>query len=245
MSSMVSSSHKSIFSVAFLSIILAILLTTPLALLAQRDYGDSLVYPPDSAVFGMSYGDWNAAWIQYGLSIPASINPTLDTTGAHCNVAQSGGPVFFLSGSFSSDPVTRTCTVPRGQALLVPLTVWECSTVEPPPFNGSNPQELRACAGTWTDGVGIHTLKLRIDGAKVTGLQHFRAQSPFFEFVMPATDNFLGLNGVTSGSSVSDGYFVMVKPLSPGYHTIHFEGATVSGPGAGISISVTYNLTVQ
>jgi hypothetical protein len=152
--------------------------------------------------------------------------------------------VFFLSGSFSSDPITRFCTVPRGQAILVPLTAWECSTVEPPPFNGSNPQELRACAGTWTDGVGIDTLKLRIDGAKVTGLRQFRAQSPFFDFVMPP-DNFLGLNGVTSGSSVSDGYFVMVKPLSPGHHTIHFEGATVSGPGAGISMTVTYNLTVQ
>jgi hypothetical protein len=226
-------------------VVLIALLATLTPLFARQDQNDFLVYPADSLPFGMTYGDWNAAWIQYGLSIPVSINPTLDTTGAYCNVAQSGGPVFFLSGSFSSDPVTRICTVPRGQALLVPLTVWECSTVEPPPFNGSNPQELRACAGTWTDGVGIDTLKLRIDGAKVPGLQHFRAQSPFFDFVMPATDNFLALNGVTSGSSVSDGYFVMVKPLSPGHHTIHFEGATVSGPGAGISMNVTYNLTVQ
>jgi hypothetical protein len=104
---------------------------------------------------------------------------------------------------------------------------------------------LRACAGTFTDGVGIHTLKLTIDGAKVTNLQRFRAQSPFFEFVIPATDNILGLSGVTSASSVSDGYFVMLKPLSPGYHVIHFELAMVSGPAAGFSMSVTYNLTVQ
>lgn len=193
----------------------------------------------------MTYGDWNAAWIQYQVSIPVPINPTLDATGANCNVGQSGGPVFFLSGSYNSDPVTRTCTVPRAQAILVPLIAWECSTVEPPPSNGNTPPELRACAGGFIDGVGVHTLKLTIDGAKVTNLKRFRAQSPLFEFTFPETDNFLGLSGVTTGSSVSDGYFVMLKPLSVGNHVVHFEGATVSGPFAGIAMSVTYHLTVQ
>lgn len=230
-------------AIAVVGLLMPTLVPRGEAQIAWQDQDDVLVYPPGSLPFGMTYGDWNAAWIQYQVSIPVSTNPTLDTTGAYCNVAQSGGPVFFLSGSYGF-PVTRTCTVPRGQALLVPVTVWECSTVEPPPSNGSNPQELRACAGTWTDGVGVDTLKLRIDGARVTGLRRFRAQSPFFDFVMPP-DNFMGLNGVTSGSSVSDGYFVMVKPLSPGHHTIHFEGATISGPGAGISMNVTYNITVE
>jgi hypothetical protein len=60
---------------------------------------------------------------------------------------------------------------------------------------------------------------------------------------MPATDNILGLPGVTSGSSVSDGYFVMLKPLSPGSHVIHFKG--YFGPAADQWIELTYNLTVQ
>ncbi len=62
---------------------------------------------------------------------------------------------------------------------------------------------------------------------------------------MPATDNILGLDGVTSGSSVSDAYLVILKPLPPGSHVIHFEGMFVSGPAAGGSFGVTYNLTAQ
>ncbi len=36
----------------------------------------------------------------------------------------------------------------------------------------------------------------------------------------------------------------MVKPLPPGQHVIHFEGAFVSGPAAGLAENVTYVLTV-
>ena len=85
---------------------------------------------------------------------------------------------------------------------------------------------------------------MSIDGKQVNGRDEFRGQSPFFEFIVPATDNFLGVNDVTSGSSVSDGYWVMMRPLSPGMHVIHFEGTIVSGPGAGIIQNVTYHLDV-
>ncbi len=44
---------------------------------------------------------------------------------------------------------------------------------------------------------------------------------------------------------VSDGYWLMLKPLSPGNHVILWEGAFVSGPGAGFSQNVTYNLIVK
>jgi hypothetical protein len=49
-------------------------------------------------------------------------------------------------------------------------------------------------------------------------------QSPFFEFIMPGQDNVLGLPGVTAGSSVADGYWLILEPLAPGDHVLHFEG---------------------
>lgn len=202
------------------------------------------VFPPDENVLGMTYGDWSAAWWQYVLSIPTGTNPVLDTTGANCGVGQSSGPVFFLAGAATTDLVTHTCTVPAGKALFFPIINVECSTVEPTPFHGDNAQELRTCAGAFVDGVGISTLEVTIDRKKVHDLHRFRVQSPLFDFIMPAADNFLGLPGVTSGSSVSDGYWLMLKPLSPGNHVIHFKGAFVSGPGAGFSQNVMYNLTV-
>ena len=170
--------------------------------------------------------------------------PVLDMTGANCGVGQSSGPVFFLAGAATTEPVTRTCTVPAGKVLFFPIINAECSTVEPPPFHGDNAQELRTCVAAFVDGVEKSTLEVTINRKKVRHLDRFRAQSPLFEFIMPAEDNFLGLPGVTSGSSVSDGYWLMVKPLSSGNHVIHFEGAFVAGPGAGFSQDVTYNLTV-
>ncbi len=50
---------------------------------------------------------------------------------------------------------------------------------------------------------------------------------------------------MTFGSTVSEGYWVMLKPLSPGNHLIHGEGAYTFGSAAGFSQNVTYNLIVK
>jgi len=207
----------------------------------DRD-GSALIYAPNTNVLGMSYGDWSAAWWQHVLTFTNNLSPYSDTTGQYCNDGQ-GGPVFFLMGG-PANPTYRNCTIPAGKALFLPIINVECSTVEPGLFHGDNAQQLRACAAMWNDGTDKSSLKMTIDGTKVRGLDDFRAQSPFYDFVVPPANNFLGVDGVTSGSSVSDGYWVMVKPLSPGVHVIHFEGAWVSGPGAGSVQNVTYTLTV-
>ena len=239
------SHYKSTIGMAVALSTLIILLALPRTLFAQ-DWANSITYPADSTPFGMTYGDWQAAYLQYFFSIPASINPVADTTGANCKVAQSSGPVFFLNSALPGSFVTRTCTVSTSKALLVTVAWSECSNLEVPPSYGGNPQDMRTCAAASTDGVGVNTLKLRVDKNNISEvLRRMRVQSPSYDFIMPATDNILGLNGVTSGSSVSDGYLVMLEPLSPGNHVIHFEGAFVSGPACCGSFGVTYNLTVQ
>src|SRR5208283_2425817 len=173
----------------------------PPTLTAQQGEENNWVYPPDSIVFGMTYGDWMAAQWQYLYSLPTTTNPIF---GADCTNGQSSGLVFFLTGSASPGPVIRTCTVPASKALWVPIILNECSTVEAPPYHGDNPQELRVCASLGIDGVDLNSLKLRVDGKKIRNLPSYRVQSPFYDFIMPATDNIWGINGVTSGSSVAD-----------------------------------------
>ena len=224
--------------------ILLLILVVPTVLLAQ-DWDDSIAYPAHATPFGMTYGDWQAAYLQYFFSIPTSTNPVNDTTGADCSVAQSSSPVFFLNSAWVGTSVTRTCTIPS-KALLITAAWWECSSVEPPPSYGANPQDMRTCAATAANGIGKNTLKLIVDGVDLSKqLRSLRVQSPHYDFTMPATDNILGIDGVTSGSSVSDGYLLMLKPLSPGNHVIYFAGAYVSGPACCGSFGVTYNLTVQ
>lgn len=221
--------------------VLIMLLTTGMAGAAT----DFVVEPPDKIVLGMSYGDWSAAWWQYVLKIPADTNPAADTSGANCSVDQSTGPVFFLTGNFTSaSSVTRDCTVPAGKTLVIPIINSECSTLEPPPYYGSNEGELRTCAVGSIDGVKLKSLVLTIDGKAVKDLGAYRVQSPLFKFHLP-NENIFGLKA-GNGYSVSDGYWVIVKPLAPGSHTIHFEGTVRNGPFDTdlFSVDVTYNLTI-
>ncbi len=219
-------------------------LAVPSGMANDRNGDDySAVYAPNENVLGMSYGDWSAAWWQYLLLFTNDVSPYLDTTGQYCNEGQ-GGPVFFLVGG-PANPTIRSCTIPAGKALFAPIINVECSSVESPPFEGDNDQEARTCAALWNDGTDIKHLEFTVDRKNVKELGDFRVQSPYYYFnMMPATNNFLGVDGATEGYSVSDGYWVMVKPLSPGKHVIHFEGEWVSGPGAGAVQNVTYNLTV-
>ena len=228
--------HDSVLKVV---IVLGLSAAAPLSVFADdQNHG---VFSPDLSVLGRTYGDWSATWWQYMFSIPAATNPTNDTTGQFCQV-RAWGPVGFLAGINSGQRVTRTCTVPARKPLLFPIINVECSTLEAAPFGCSDEAECRACAGSFADGIGQQTLKVTIDGESVRGPGNFRAQSPFFEFHLPA--NNISDLPPGDGSSVSDGYWVILKPLSPGTHVIDFEGAFTSGPGAGFSENVTYHLKV-
>jgi hypothetical protein len=61
-----------------------------------------------------------AQWWQYINSIPPAVNPLLDTSGAYCTVGQRA-PMWFLTGTFFGGTAIRTCTVPAGEALFLPV----------------------------------------------------------------------------------------------------------------------------
>jgi len=201
---------------------------------------------PDGVVLGMTYGEWSAAWWQWALTFnypwPPVPNPP-NPFGGNCAMGQSAGPVFYLVGGQN---VTRHCTIPAGKTLVFPILNQECSTLEVGTiWYGGNERELRTCAEKLGDTVDLDTLEVTIDGKKAKNLEYFRAVSPVFEFDIPSTgQNFLGVDPTlgTHGKSVSDGYWVIVEPLSPGHHVIYFEGNWKECPGC--AQVVTYHLTV-
>ncbi len=104
-------------------------------------------------------------------------------------------------------------------------------------------QRLRSCAAPFGDAIGEKTLAATIHGKKVDELASFRAQSPVFGFTLPA-GNVLGVDQ-GAGFLVSDGYWLMLRPLSPGKHRIHFRRAYKSdSPCNGFSQDVPCELTV-
>jgi hypothetical protein len=167
-----------------------------------------------------------ALWWQTFPSISSSGNP-LD----RCDLGT--GDVVFLAGT-TGGAATRSCTIPAGTSTLIPLINVECSTAE---GNGDTPAELRACARGFADQ--FSDLSLTIDGVAIAELQRFRVHSPVFQFTA-AEGNVFGIPAGTT-RSVADGFWVLIRPLSPGTHTISFGGAFPPGP---FTTFVTYTLTV-
>jgi len=198
-----------------------------------------LIYRPDEKIFGLSYGEWGANWWKWALSIPKPDNPLFDNTGVKCSINQNGS-VWLLAGTYRGS-VERQCDILSGKAILFPVINVECSVLE---GDGKTESELKTC----TNGLikQLRFMEASVDGAKIENLEKYRAQSNLFEFKLPS-DNTLGRPAGSSGS-VSDGYWIMLKPLSPGKHEIHFR-AVMGQPGSTSNINfgteVKYHLNVK
>ncbi len=197
------------------------------------------VFPPGSHPYGKSYGQWQARHFKWFLEIPVSTNPVFDETGALCQVGQRGR-AWFSAPIAHLGTTTRTCTISEKKALFVLVVANECSNIEPPPFFGDTEAELRACAASGFEEFFSGPMSVTVDGRAVPNLLSFRTQTPVFQYTLPE-DNLYGLPGpITATKAVSDGIYVMLKPLSSGRHTlvIHIEDSF-----GGVA-DVIYNLTV-
>jgi hypothetical protein len=191
--------------------------------------GQHGVFPPNSHPYGHSYAQWSARENQWGLPLPVGDcsvggsppgHPFLDCPNFDVTEGQAG-KVWFLAGAFGT--VTRTCTIPAGKALFVVLANSEASSLEDPPFHGDTAAEQSAAAQVASDHIVVGSLFCTIDGQPVTNLGAFRVQSPQITFTAPSPWIFGPTGG--QGTSVADGYNVMLKPLHAGHHTLHFGGA--------------------
>jgi hypothetical protein len=190
------------------------------------------VWPVDSNPYGMTYGEWSAAWWQWALAIPEDVNPILDMTGEYCGEEQSG-KVWFLTGTFGGS-AERTCTIPAGKAILFPVINAQCSQVQ---GDGTTERKLRECAVAMIDSVTI--VEATVDEIPLQDLVDYRVVSPLFSFELPE-NNILDLKIVSP--SVSDGYWILLKPLQAGEHTIYFRGVV---PEFEFETEVTYTLHVR
>jgi hypothetical protein len=214
--------------------------------------------------YGKTYPQWSAAWWQWALAIPVHApprsgpvnHPLVDLTGAKCGVGQSG-PVWFLGAAFiqtgqpfPSAIVRDHCTVPKSKALFFPLLNTECTAVELPAFCGPPDQTVEG-ARVFIDSVIdlVVNLAADVDGVPIPISSQFRVGStnPSFCVTLPPDDvlTFIGEGPFSPGPScdtVDDGYYLMLAPLPPGAHTLHFHGEI---PDFGLTLDVTYNLTVS
>ena len=198
------------------------------------------IYLPQEAPFNMPLPQWTAEWWQFMLSIPTSVNPLADETGASCVLGQRG-EVWFLAGNFggTAAPTTRTCSIPEGKALFFPvLNVVDVNTTT------QTAKDLRDETAPCLDAAT--QLSVEVDGQSIPRLfDKNRVRSTVFEIALPA-ENLFGLPAGIYSPTIDDGYYVMLRPLPVGEHQIHIVGASAGCAliGHAFSTEVTYNITI-
>jgi hypothetical protein len=85
-----------------------------------------------------------------------------------------------------------------------------------------------------------------VDGVPLQQVASYRAKSPAFSYTVTNENVLSALLGVnlpagTYTPAVSNGYWIMLNPLPPGTHTIHFDGVQAGGFSIG---GITYTLIV-
>jgi hypothetical protein len=219
---------------------------------AQADSDDIKTLPVPPA--------YTAEWWQWAYSIPPDQNPLLDETGKFCDQGQKGKRWFLAGVLNESGKATRKCTIPYGKQLFFPILNVEQSAIEVRNGDaflcedlGESKADLRECANRIADLVAPGSLTLTIKNlgnGNVTDLSDkiSRVESPPFKIHLP-DPNLLGYTGErldpNPSDAASDGYWVALKPLSPGKYELEFSGSFEVEGEVVFTLIITYNLTIE
>ncbi len=215
---------------------------------------DDVFVPQDNAVRRALYEEAVEGWTTWVLEIPHSTSsPISDPDGSRCATDQSGA-VWNLAGTFGGD-VTRTCTVPRGKYLFFPLVNrWRVRRN----VDVNDPAEqaaLTAVAEPYfaANRAATCALTLKLDGEDLVSDELEELDEELYVDVLDPfvpdinDDNWASQFGAPGGPTltVADGHFALLRPLSPGEHTLEFGGSLCDEGEVFFETSATYTITIE
>jgi hypothetical protein len=188
------------------------------------------IAPITSQPLGKTYGEWAVSWWQWVLGAPTDTSPV--TGSGNCEDRQSG-KVWFLVGSFLGPDLTkRTCTIPEGKSLLIPLInkgyfAWPSDPIEQQTTEFV--RSLTLCQEKQEKVV----IEAFIDDVPVKNETRYYEQSPFFS-VQVAPDNPWNVSGkdLVWYPGADSGYYLFLWPLEPGKHEIKWKALWTCGKDA-------------
>jgi hypothetical protein len=192
---------------------------------------DPALFQTNSSPYGKSYVKWTEMWWQWAFSIPKDRNPITDKTGENCAKGQVG-PVWYLAGTTKNTfHAQRSCVIPREKSILFPIIVSQFSRSEKPTLTD---RELIRYTAKDIDQTSF--LEVIIDDYRLTDLSRYRIKS-YFKLDLKEGNIWDIKPGPTKAAS--DGFWVFLKPLRQGKHTISFQGVEPN-----FKTSVTYIITI-
>ncbi len=126
--------------------------------------------------------------------------------------------------------------LPYGKAIVMPVINYECSFADEPSI--TTDWELGEKSKREIDD--IKDVRVKIDEITLEDLSPFRIRSPLFRINLQEGN----ILGASSGSTkmISDGYWIIIKPLGFGEHQVNSFGSCRSGK---IKIATAYKLTIK
>lgn len=205
--------------------------------IAMADSINAGVYSKDSSPFGIPYSEWMAKWWQWTFSVPAAQHPRDQYTPEKC-AANQEGPVWFLADQLGGKE-ERTCTIPAGKAVMIPLLTGECDTST---AEDKTDEGLRRCAMAG-DEHGV--IEASVDDKKIKNLEQYRTQSGYFDVNIVEGNIYEQPAGTYR--AFADGYFVFLEPLAPGNHTANLKVSVLNPvePSYNYNAEWTYRLFIK
>ena len=204
------------------------------------------IFPPGSTPYGLPYPKHIENFWKWILSIPAKDNPINDPTGEKCATGQSNtnSSLFYLA--FNNGGISeRTCKVPVGKGLFIPVMQVELTEKDVP---GATIEELKLSAKTDQDSVNSLYLKIGNKERNFEDLRKYRTDTDGFD--VNYADN--GIFGIVEGGptkAVADGYYIMTDPLQQGNYTVYYRSSlSCLEPGCAepnFAQDIKYNIIVE
>ena len=196
-------------------------------------------YKSNENIAGMTYGQWTVKWWQWALSMAADENPVEDKTGMNASKNQPKD-VWFLAGifgkenSFTKFP-TRSCRIPTGVPILIPVINCEADMIEYPHLR--NDQDI--LNDVQRQANSIEKKECYING-ELTFPERVTSDPQIFDITIQQDFTKEKTRDDSSHAS-ADGYWVFLKCLPVGEYSIRFEGACEQGR---IRSGANYSLTI-
>ncbi len=215
----------------------------------DNKHGNRIVEPGEE-YFDKSYNELASEWSNWLVREPIATNPAFDPDGRFCDKNQQG-KVWFLASTFDG-VADRTCEIPEGKAIFLSLGGAFLSFSPDFPAAGdtclqmaTSVEKVRCDVNNDVPVAPDISFEVTLDGEPVKDLFAFRTQSQSGGFTLRVKNpSFLTDLGFAAGNrtpAVADGYFLFLKPLRSGEHTLTLRMTNLDLSQTGVN----YTLIVE
>jgi hypothetical protein len=236
--------------------LLAFLICSTLMLELSIAYGASL-YKEGESPFGTPLDVWISKWWKWWVT--TSTDEATPKPGG-CLINESGSMVMLMDTTVAGKP-EQICSISSTQGILIPLWTGWCDSGSQG-LGQASFEDILKCVREEVN-LGAVTSEVKVDGKQIAKLDEVSTmRGGFLDYKINSMDNVSEVRSKEFNITIPEdthlpdqnfgtfraaahGWFVFLKPLSVGNHTIYYNvGVTGTGPNDH-SAEITYNMNVK